>query len=56
MEILAKKNFFYFLLACAEIVERVVKVFFVELAQAEDFRNGLIASPTGARIESALNG
>ena len=54
IEILAKESFLNFFLAVAEIVQRAVKVFFVELAQTEHFSDGMIASPTHDRQAGTL--
>ena len=55
-EIEAKKSFFYFFLAAAEIVEGIVEIFFIELAQTEHFGNGMILSPTNSGQARALMG
>src|SRR5664280_215518 len=54
LEIPAKESLVDFLLAGAEIVQSVVKIFFVELAQTEHFSDGVIASPTNGRQTRTL--
>ncbi len=56
LEIAAKECFFDFLLTVAEIVEGVVKIFFVKLAQAEHFGDGMIGGPTDGGQTRALMG
>jgi hypothetical protein len=54
MQILAKEGFLDLFLAGTEIVQRVVKVLFVKLAQTEHFSDGMIASPTDGRQTRTL--
>ena len=54
IKILAKESFLDLLLADAEIVQSVVKVLLVELAQTEHFSDGVIASPTNSRQARTL--